>query len=116
MCSLLCEGMGHALGDGDAGSLKRRHLVGVVGHQAHGFVAQQRKHFGGDAIKTFVGLEAQALIGLDRIEALILQAIGAQLVDEADAAAFLREIKQDAAACLARWRRSRRATVRRNRI
>jgi len=41
-----------------------------------------------------------ALAHPDRVEALILQAIGAQLVDEADAAAFLRKIEQHAASGL----------------
>ncbi len=45
-----------------------------------------------------VGLEAQSLIGVDGVEALVLEAIGSQLVDQADAAALLRQIEQHAAA------------------
>src|SRR6185437_14644491 len=44
------------------------------------------------------GIESELLIGVDRVEPFILELIGAQLVDEADAAALLREIEQHAAA------------------
>jgi hypothetical protein len=42
--------------------------------------------------------KAEALVGLERIEPLILQAIGAQLVDEADPAPLLAQIEQHAPA------------------
>src|SRR5207248_1210763 len=42
-----------------------------------------------------VSFESQSFVGDNGIESLILQAISAQLVNEADAAALLREIKQD---------------------
>jgi hypothetical protein len=38
--------------------------------------------------------EAEAKIGVDRVEALILQRIGAQLVDQPDAAPLLTEVQQ----------------------
>ena len=42
--------------------------------------------------------EAQAQIGVDRVEALILERISAQLVDQADAAPLLAQIEQDSPA------------------
>ena len=47
---------------------------------------------------TFVGVEAELFVGLEGVEALVLQGVGAQLVDQSDAAAFLGEIKDDAGA------------------
>ena len=51
-----------------------------------------------DAVVALVGLEAQPLVGLDGVEALVLQRVGAQLVGEADAAPFLVQVQQHAAA------------------
>ncbi len=60
--------------------------------------AELAQHLGRRQIDPLVGVEAQLLVGVERVEAGILQLVGAQLVDEADAAAFLREIEQHAAA------------------
>ena len=60
--------------------------------------AELAQHLGGRQIDPLVGVEAELLVGVDRIEPGILQLIGAQLVDEADAAALLREVQQHAAA------------------
>src|SRR5581483_8425121 len=51
-------------------------------------------------IDPLVGVEAELLVGVDRVEPGILELVGAQLVDQADAAALLREIEQNAAARL----------------
>src|SRR6185369_14092366 len=59
------------------------------------------EHLGGGGEDALVGFEAEALVRLDGVEALVLQFIGLELVDEADAAAFLREIEQYACAMLA---------------
>ncbi len=48
----------------------------------------------GDAEIACVDREAEAQIGVDRVEPPILQRIGAQLVDQADAAPFLAQIEQ----------------------
>ena len=50
-----------------------------------------------------------------RVEALVLQAIGAQLVDQADAAAFLAQVEQDAAALAAAIAAAPRRAAARNR-
>ena len=47
-----------------------------------------------------IGFEAQSVIGLDRVVAGILKFVGEQLVHQADAAAFLKLINQNAGAVL----------------
>ena len=54
-----------------------------------------------DAVIAAVGLVAQRQVGLDRVEALVLQVVGLDLLDQADAAAFLRQIDQHAGPFLA---------------
>ena len=52
-----------------------------------------------DAVVAQVGREAEPLVGLDRVEALlVLQPVGADLVLEPDAAALLAHVEQHAAA------------------
>src|SRR5690606_15059500 len=46
------------------------------------------------------GVKPKPLVGVGGIEALLLQPVGAKLVDQPNAAAFLREIEKDAAARL----------------
>ncbi len=60
--------------------------------------AELLQHVVGDAEVALVLREADDLVGVDRVQALILQAIGAQLVGKADAAPFLRQVQQHAAA------------------
>jgi len=80
------EDMRHALDDADAAAVERRHLLGVVGQQADAQEAQLAQHFGGREIDPLVGVEPELLVGVDGVEAGILKLVGAQLVDEADAA------------------------------
>ena len=91
------EDVGHALGDGDAAAIERGDLLGVVGQQADAQEAQLAQHLGGREVDALVGVEAELLVGIDGVETGILELVGAQLVDQADAAAFLREIEQNAA-------------------
>ena len=56
---------------------------------------QQR---GGDVVAALVGEKSQVLIGVEGVEAAVLQHVGAQLVRQPDAAPFLIEIEQHAAA------------------
>ena len=54
---------------------------------------------GADAVVAQVGREAEALVGLDRVEPLlVLEPVGADLVLEPDAAPFLSHVEQHAAA------------------
>jgi hypothetical protein len=56
------------------------------------------QHRQADAIVALVGGETQALVGFDGIGAAILQLVGADLVQQADATAFLAQIQQHATA------------------
>ena len=49
-----------------------------------------------DAVVARVDLVAEGEVGLDRVEALVLQVVGLDLFDQPDAAAFLRQIDQHA--------------------
>ena len=50
-----------------------------------------------DAVVALIGLEPELLVGLDRVEPLVLQRIRADLVRETDAPAFLIQVEQHAA-------------------
>ena len=50
------------------------------------------------AVVALVGLVAEGQVGVDGVEALILQVVGPQFIAQADAAAFLRQIEQHAVA------------------
>ena len=49
-----------------------------------------------DAVVAAVGLVAQGQVGLDRVQALVLEAVGLDLLDQSDAAAFLGQVDQHA--------------------
>lgn len=92
---------GLAASDGDAAGGKRGDLGGVVGKQADPGDAKLVEHGSGDHEVAFVGVPAEGAIGIDGIEAAVLEGVGAKLADQADAAAFLGEIKEDPGAFLA---------------
>ena len=56
------------------------------------------KHSRGDAVVALIVIEAKRRIGVDRIEPTLLHLIGAHLVGQAEPAALLRQIENDAAA------------------
>ena len=58
--------------------------------------AERAQDVGADAEVALVVLEAEAVVGLDGVEALVLQRVGAHLVGEPDAAALLVQVEQDA--------------------
>ena len=91
--------MRHALGDPDAVAFEGDHLVGVVGQQPYRAKTELPQHFCRREINPLVGVEAQLLVGVERVETGILQAIGAQLIDQPDAAPLLRQVEQHAAGC-----------------
>ena len=49
-----------------------------------------------DAVVARVGLVAEGQVGFDRVQALVLQRVGFDLLGDADAAAFLRQIDEHA--------------------
>ena len=55
---------------------------------------------GADAVVALVGPEAELLVRLDRVVALLLELVGPQLVEQADAAPLLEQVEQHAPALL----------------
>ena len=51
-----------------------------------------------DPVVAQVGGQAELEVGVDRVEPLLLELVGAQLVEQADPAALLGEVEQHAAA------------------
>ena len=58
------------------------------------------QHFAGQLVAAQVGLEAERLVGFHGIGALVLEFVGAQLVQQPDAAPFLVLVDEQAAALL----------------
>ena len=72
-------------------------MRGLLRQQPHRPDAEVAQDLGADAVVALVGLEAEPLVGLDRVEPLVLQLVGANLVGQADAAPFLVQVQQHAA-------------------
>lgn len=73
-------------------------FLGVVGEDADAVDAEIAEDLGAGAVVAFVGGEAEGEIGIDGVHAFVLEFVGFDLVGEADAAAFLSEIDEDATA------------------
>ena len=95
---------GHSLDDFDAGAFKSRNFLGIIREQAHLVYAEGLEHLAGQGKVALVGLEAQALVGLDRIQAGILQLVRLQFRHKADASALLLFVNQNAGALVANHR------------
>ncbi len=85
----------------DSGRFHASHLRRIVGEQPDPVDPERAQHRRRMAIVALVIGEAQPQIRFDGVETAVLQRIGADFVDEADAAALLAEVQQHAAACLA---------------
>ena len=86
----------NALGDFHAGGFELPDFVGIVREQADGLHAEGFESVGGKFVVARIVGKAELAIGFDGVEAGILKFIGFELVDEADSAAFLREIENNA--------------------
>ena len=73
-------------------------LLGVVGHEAHLPDPQVPEDLGPDAVVPQIRLEAQGLVGLHGVGALVLEFVGPEFVDQADAPALLVHVENDAMA------------------
>src|SRR5579884_1591980 len=71
-------------------------LRGVVGHEPHAPHAEVYQDLRADAVVAGVGREAQVDVGLDGVHAPVLQLVGADLVDQTDAAPLLPHVQDDA--------------------
>ena len=91
---------GHTLSNDDAEFFELIDLVGIVRQETHALDAQVTQNLRAGKVLSFVALKAERKVCFERIEPLLLQLIGTQLIDETDAAAFLAHIEQDAPAFL----------------
>lgn len=88
--------MRNAACDGDAVLLDLAHFVWVVGDELDALDVEAFEDVCGDGVVSFVVAEAEGEVCFDGIEALVLEGVGFDFVDEADAAAFLAEVDEDA--------------------
>lgn len=89
---------GDALSDGDAGGLERGDFLRIIGDEADAGDAEELEGRGGQLVGAAVGGEAELDVGFNGVEALILKLVGAELGHEADAAALLLLIEEQACA------------------
>jgi hypothetical protein len=82
------------LHDLQAVPLQSRHFLGVVGHKADLFQSQVGHNLRPDPVIAQIGFEPQHLIRLHGVCALLLEFIGADLVQQPDAAPLLFQIDQ----------------------
>ena len=82
----------HTLRNGHAEALERLYLVRIVGRRAYRADTRSAQHRSADSIVAQVGREAQPVICLHRVG--VLQPVGANLIEEAYATAFLAKVKQ----------------------
>ena len=89
---------GDALDHSDAGEFEGLNFFRVVGDEADGGDAEELEHLGGEFEVAAVGLVAEFEVGLDGVAPLILEGVGLELGHEADAAAFLVLVDENAGA------------------
>ena len=98
-------GIGHVL-DGDLGGhrqpvpLQAADLLRVVGEDLDRGQPEVDEDLRADAVVPQVGGQPEAQVGIHGVEAVLLEAVGAQLVEQPDAASLLGEVQQDALAAL----------------
>ena len=84
--------------DLDAGLLDGVDFFGVVGDEADGSEAEVLEDGGGKLEVAAVGAVAEIEVGFDGVAALVLELVGAEFVHEADSAALLHFVEEDAGA------------------
>ncbi len=86
---------GHALDHLNADFIQRSALTRVVGEQPDPGDLQPAQDLASGDVAAFLRFKAKMDVGIDRVQASILQGIGAELVDQPDASAFLGQINHD---------------------
>ena len=81
-------------------ALETDDLLGVVRQQADRGQPQVDEDLGPDSVVAQVRRQPQLQVGVHSVEAALLQLVGPQLVEQAYAATFLREVEEHAAALL----------------
>src|SRR5688572_15412285 len=87
----------HSLAETETIPLEAYHLSGIVRQRPDRLEAEVEKDLRAYTIVTQVRLEAEALVGFDRIRAAVLELVGLELVEQSDPAAFLVEVHDNAA-------------------
>jgi hypothetical protein len=87
---------GNAFDDADPGLFELLHFVGIIREQADFVNAEGFERFGGEFVVAGVVFEAELAVGFHSVEATVLKLVGFDLVNQADAPAFLRKIKEHA--------------------
>ena len=99
MCGFRAGVQRHALDDLHLEARQAGDLARVVGEQLELADAEVVEDLRTDAVVAQVGGKAEPLVGLDGVGVvLVLQRVGADLVEQADAAALLAQVDQHAAA------------------
>src|SRR5689334_12879907 len=83
-----------ALGDLDPVTLEALDFLWIVGEQIDALDAEVAQHLRRNPVVAAVVLEAELKIRLYRIEPLVLQRVGANLVRQTDATALLVHVQQ----------------------
>ena len=78
-----------ALDDFESGLSQRLDLRRVVRHHAYGAQSESEQDFSALLVTAHIGRETESLVSFDCVGALVLLRGSANLVDDADAAAFL---------------------------
>jgi two-component system, LytTR family, sensor kinase len=89
---------GDALDDFDAAGFEGGDFVGIVGQEADICDPEVAEDRGREFVNTEIRFEAKLFVGLDGVGAGILEFVGADFVEEADAAAFFLFVDDEAAA------------------
>src|SRR5271166_4087743 len=81
----------HLVDDGEVVTIidERVGLLGIVGEKANLGQSQVFEDLQADAVVAEVGPVAQGDVSLNRVQSLVLKVVGADLLDQADAPAFL---------------------------
>ena len=90
----------HLVGDRQAVALEAHDLLRVVREQADRAEPEVHEDLRADAVVAQVGGQPEPHVRVDRVEPLLLEPVGAQLVQQADAAPLLGEVEQHAAPLL----------------
>ena len=97
----------HLLGDRQAVALEAADLLRVVGEDADARQPEVDEDLRADAVVAQVDRQPELEVRVDRVVALVLQLVGAQLVQQPDPAPLLGEVEQHAAALLLDHRQRR---------
>jgi len=86
---------GDSLYDADAGTLELLDFIGIVREQAHRTQAERFERFGCKFVIACVIGKTKFAIGFHGVETGVLQFVGFQFINQADAASFLRQVEHD---------------------